>query len=109
MAPTLKLGYGGWEGIWPHVVVRSLTLTNGNATDGAGGGVDCGGFATMELTDVAIKHVDVQPLLRGPVFEPLLREDFFAQVSLDPTCGTVVWPNGADFAPEALYELPDVA
>jgi hypothetical protein len=51
------------------------------------------------------KQVDVSPLLEGPVFEPLLDPVFFAAMILDPTCGTVVWPNGADFAPEALYAL----
>lgn len=49
--------------------------------------------------------VDVSPLLAGPVFEPLREPAFFARAELDPVCGTVVWPNGADFAPEALRDL----
>jgi hypothetical protein len=47
----------------------------------------------------------VLPLLDGPIFEPLLDPANFARVTLDKVAGTVVWPNEADFAPEALYEL----
>lgn len=54
------------------------------------------------------KCVDVRPLLYGPVFETLLNPDYFARVALDSCSGTVVWPNAADFAPEALLELPGV-
>ena len=32
---------------------------------------------------------------------------YFARVVVDAQAGTVVWPNGADLAPEALYDLPD--
>lgn len=53
------------------------------------------------------KTVDVRPLLTGAVFEPLLEPDYFARVVVDPVCGTVVWPNGADLAPEALRPLPE--
>jgi hypothetical protein len=49
--------------------------------------------------------VHVKPLLTGLVFQPLHDPEFFAKVSIDPISQTVVWPNGADFAPEALYEL----
>lgn len=52
------------------------------------------------------KRVDVARLLTGPVFEPLRDPEYFARVTVDPVCRTVVWPNGADLAPEALYELP---
>jgi hypothetical protein len=38
------------------------------------------------------------------VAEPLADPAFFAQVSVDPELGTVVWPNGYDMAPERLYE-----
>ncbi|MCI0637961.1 MAG: DUF2442 domain-containing protein [Gemmataceae bacterium] len=51
------------------------------------------------------KTVDVSPLLCGPFFEPLRDPGYFARAELDRVCGTVVRPNGADFAPEALYEL----
>ena len=59
------------------------------------------------FNDGARKQVDVLPLLRGPVFEPLRDPQYFARVTVDPVLGTVVWPNEADLAPEALYELPD--
>jgi len=39
----------------------------------------------------------------GPVFEPLRDLALFAQVAVDEELGTVVWPNGADLAPDVLY------
>ena len=60
----------------------------------------------IEFDDHTRKTVDLSPLLDGPVFEPLHEPQYFARVVVDPVCGTVVWPNGADLAPEALYDLP---
>lgn len=59
----------------------------------------------LSFSDGAFGVVDVGPLLTGPVFEPLRDPGYFARAALDPVCGTVVWPNGADFAPEALHAL----
>ena len=39
------------------------------------------------------------------VVAPLLDESFFRRVSVNPELGTITWPNGADLAPEVLYEL----
>ncbi len=59
----------------------------------------------LVFSDGTSGTVDLLPLLTGPVFEPLKDPAFFAQVQVDPVCKTVVWPNGADIAPEALHEL----
>ena len=38
------------------------------------------------------------------VFEPLADPDYFRRVALDNELGTIVWPNGADMAPETLHD-----
>jgi hypothetical protein len=61
---------------------------------------------TVELgfTDGSIGRVDLRPLLRGPIFEPLLRDAaVFRSVRVDPELGTIVWPNGADLDPDVLH------
>lgn len=68
-----------------------------------------GGFVLDVMFDNGVrKAVDVQPLLRGPVFEPLHDPTIFTQVSVDPDSRTVTWPGGVDLAPEALLALPAV-
>ena len=59
----------------------------------------------LKFNDGTKKTVNVTSLLDGPVFEPLKDPNYFARATLDAVCGTVVCPNGVDFAPEALYEL----
>jgi hypothetical protein len=46
--------------------------------------------------------VDFADWLDGPVFEPLKDPDAFARFFVE--AGAVTWPNGADIAPETLYE-----
>ena len=46
--------------------------------------------------------VDCSQWFQGPIFEPLKERDYFLRFFVDG--GTVMWPNGADIAPETLYE-----
>jgi hypothetical protein len=59
----------------------------------------------LRLTDGTRRVVDLTPYLRGPVFEPILRDaSLFRAVTVDSTLGTIVWPNGADLDPDVLVD-----
>ena len=62
----------------------------------------------LKFNDGVTKRVDLGPLLSGPIFEPLRDPAYFARAELDEDFGAVQWPNGADFAPEALHALSDL-
>lgn len=46
---------------------------------------------------------DLSALLQGGIFAPLQDQSFFAQLRVDEELETLVWPNGADVAPEFVY------
>ena len=49
-------------------------------------------------------EVDRAGELDGPIFEPLHDPAYFGSFVLSPDLHTIVWPNGADLAPEFLRE-----
>ncbi len=63
-----------------------------------------GGFRIhLTFNDLCERTVDFRPWLEGPVFEALKDPAYFREFFVDG--GTVVWPNGADIAPETLYKV----
>ncbi len=48
--------------------------------------------------------VDLEGELWGEVFEPLDNIDVFRNFRVDSELDTIVWPTGADLAPEFLQE-----
>jgi hypothetical protein len=49
--------------------------------------------------------VDLKSSLDGEIFAALKDLERFSEFSVDPDLETLTWKNGADFAPEYLYEL----
>lgn len=58
----------------------------------------------LQFADGVEGEVDLGGELWGEVFEPLKDKVLFAEFAVDPELETLVWPNGADFAPEFLYQ-----
>jgi len=56
------------------------------------------------FTDGSVREIDLDPYLRGPIFQPL-RDDIekFRRFKVDRELGTIMWPNGADIDPDVLY------
>lgn len=59
----------------------------------------------LTFNNQAIVDVDLAQELYGEIFAPLKDIEYFKQVFLNPETNTIKWPNGADFAPEFLYNL----
>jgi hypothetical protein len=57
----------------------------------------------LTFSDGSSGEVDLSTRLWGPVFEPLRDLAYFRRVRVDRAAGTIVWPNGADIAPETLH------
>ena len=62
----------------------------------------------MRFEDGTQGEVDLASELWGPVFEPLKNIEYFRNFEV-AEYGTIAWPNGADIAPEFLYERARVA
>lgn len=71
--------------------IVSVTVTNGTSL-------------RLRFEDGAEGEVDVaQCVPFDGVFAPLNDPAEFAKVSVNPELGTIVWPGGADLAPDVLY------
>ena len=58
----------------------------------------------IRFNDGAGGEIDLENELEGEMFAPLKDKRKFRRFCVDPELETVVWENGADLAPEFLYE-----
>jgi Protein of unknown function (DUF2442) len=58
----------------------------------------------LTFQDGTIGDVSLAKRAWRGVFAPLADPAYFARVFVDSEAGTIAWPNGADMAPEPLYE-----
>ena len=58
----------------------------------------------LRFNDGAEGVVDLKDDLYGEVFEPLKDIERSKSFKVDPDLETIVWENGADLAPEFLYD-----
>jgi hypothetical protein len=61
-------------------------------------------WVRLEFTDGRQRDSDLEPYLRGPIFEPIGNNPMmFRSVKVDQRMGTIVWDNRADIDPDVLY------
>jgi len=58
----------------------------------------------LRFNDGAEGFVDLASEMYGEMFAPLKDLERFKAFRVDPELNTVVWENGADFAPEFLHD-----
>lgn len=58
----------------------------------------------LKFNDGAEGFVDLADELYGEMFAPLRDSGKFRAFRVDPELSTIVWDNGADFAPEFLHD-----
>ncbi len=58
----------------------------------------------LRFNNGAEGEIDLEPELCGEVFEPLKNIEEFKNFKVDREIETLTWENGADIAPEFLYE-----
>ena len=63
----------------------------------------------LRFSDGTEGEVDLASELYGEIFEPLRQVEHFQTFQLHPELRTIVWANGADFAPEFLRASVRVA
>lgn len=57
----------------------------------------------LEFNDGITKTVDLRNELNGKIFDPLKDQSYFKTFTVK--YNTIEWDNGADFAPEYLYQI----
>ena len=62
------------------------------------------GVLRLTFADGLSGELNVLERMRGPVFAQARAPEGFALAAVDAETGTVIWPGGADLAPDALYE-----
>ena len=59
----------------------------------------------LRFDDGVAGEIDLAALITfDGVFAPLRDPQHFRELRVAPELGTICWPNGADIAPETLYE-----
>ena len=57
----------------------------------------------LEFNNGVTRLVDLERELNGKIFQPLKNKEFFKTFSIK--YNTIEWENGADFAPEYLFQI----